>query len=191
MTGIHKPTREIGLAFLVGLVSMAGFFAGLARPAWAQTPYLPDHALVPTITNNLGPSGAAGLPPLNPPPPPKDFDQQASWNMKVVGFMDQIGCQDGDQMWVERQGDREILYAGSQTGTGVNPVTGQTELCGVQIYDVTNIAKPVFLAHIPGSVSGGAPHVFVCSGNTLPHATAGSYYLLVHRGPTNSGSRQA
>ena len=188
MLGIHKPARDIGLASLVGLVSMAGFFAGLAGPAWAESPYLPDHAVVPTITNNLGSSGAFGLPPLNPPDPPKDFDKQASWNMKVVGFMDQIGCQDGDQMWVEHQGNREILYAGSQTGTGVNPLTGQTELCGVQIYDVTNIANPVFLAHIPGIVSGGAPHVFVCSGNTLPHAVAGSYYLLVHRGPTNSGS---
>jgi hypothetical protein len=187
MLGIDKPARGIGLALPAGFAWLSAILLGWGSPTWAESPYLPDHALVPTITNNLGPSGAFGLPPLNPPDPPKNFDKEASWNMKVVGFMDQLGCQDGDQMWVEHQGNREILYAGSQSGTGVNPVTNQTENCGVQIYDVTDIGKPKFLAHIPGLASGGAPHVFVCSGNTLPHATAGGYYLLVHRGPTNSG----
>ena len=185
MMGIHK--RGIGLALPAGVAWLSAVLLGWTSPAWAQSQWLPDHAAVPTITNNLGPSGAFGLPPLNPPPPPKSFDKEASWNLKVVGFMDQLGCQDGDQMWVEHQGNREILYAGSQSGTGINPLNGQTELCGVQIYDVTNIAQPKFLAHIPGLVSGGAPHVFVCSGNTLPHAVAGRYYLLVHRGPTNKG----
>lgn len=183
----RTSARRIGPALLVGLMSLSGLFAALAQPASAQTPWLPDHALVPTITNNLGPSGAADLPPLNPPPPPKDFNKEASWNLKVIGFMDQIGCQDGDQMWVERQGDREILYAGSQSGTGFNPLTKQVEPCGVQIYDVTNISQPQFLAHIQGDpAGGGAPHVFVCSGNTLPNASSGHYYLLVHRGNTGA-----
>lgn len=185
MIGMHK--RCIGIALPAGFACLALVLLGWTGVAWAESQWLPDHAAVPTITNSLGSSGAFDLPPLNPPPPPKDFDKEASWNMKVVSFMDQLGCQDGDQMWVEHQGNREILYAGSQTGTTVNPLTNQTENCGVQIYDVTNIGQPKFLAHIPAFASGGAPHVFVCSGNTLPHATPGSYYLLVHRGATNVG----
>src|ERR1043166_4628875 len=174
-----------GLGHAVFLSALLFAVMGTAR---AESPYLPDHALVPVITNNLGPSGAAGLPPLNPPPPPKDFNQEASWNLKVIGFMDQLGCQDGDQMWVEHQGNREILYAGSQTGTGFNPLTNQTETCGAKIYDVTDIAHPTLLSHIQGDpAGGGAPHVFVCSGNTLPSATTGHYYLLVHRGSTGAG----
>jgi hypothetical protein len=187
MLDMHRIERSIGPAVRVGFVWLAAILFTSANAAWAESPYLPDHALVPTITNNLGPSGAVDLPPLNPPPP-KGFDQQSIWNMKVVGFMDQLGCQDGDQMWVEHQGNREILYAGSQSGTVVNPLTKQSEPCGVQIYDVTNIGQPKFLSQIPASGSGGAPHVFVCSGNTLPHAASGHYYLLVHRGATNAGA---
>ena len=180
MRDIRQMARVLGLSLLA---AFSAFVFGV--PALAQTQYLPDAARVPVITNNEGPSGAVGLPPLFPPPLNR-WDEESRWNMKVVGFMDQIGCQDGDQMWVEHQGDREILYAGSQTGTGFNPLTNQTELCGVQIYDVTNPHQPKLLYHIPAVVSGGAPHVFACSGNTLPHAMSGHYYLLLHRGPTSS-----
>jgi hypothetical protein len=185
MSDLCRLARGFRLSVLFSLIWLSGLFFGATGPAWADSPYLPDHAAVPTITNNLGPSGALGLPPLNPPPP-KGFNQQSIWNMKVAGFLDDLGCQDGDQMWIEHQGDREILYVGSASGTAFNPITQQSEPCGIQIYDVTNVAQPQFLYHIPGAASGGAPHVFVCSGNSLPQGTKGSYYLLTHRGKTSA-----
>lgn len=180
-------TKITGL-ILVGLLAatVAGVI-GWCSSARAQTPYLPDHALVPTITNNEGPSGALGLPPLQPPPP-NGFNQQSIWNMKVVGFADDLGCANSDQMWAERQGNREILYAGGGGNVTFNPLVGQNQPCGVRIYDVTNPAHPLLLSQIPGDpAGGGAPHVFVCSGDTLPHATRGHYYLLTHRGDTSTG----
>jgi hypothetical protein len=166
---------------------LAATVIGAISSAWAESPYLPDHPLVPTITNNEGPSGAVGLPPLNPPDP-NGANQQSIWNMKVVGFGNDLGCSNSDQSWVEHQGNREIYYAGSATGDTFNPLIGQNQVCGVQIYDVTNPAQPQFLAQIPGDpAGGGAPHVFVCSGNTLPSATRGHYYLLTHRGNTATG----
>jgi hypothetical protein len=174
------------LIFAGGLLAATVIGAiGWFSSAWAESPYLPDHPLVPTIINNEGPSGALGLPPLNPPAP-KGFDQQSIWNMKVVGFAEDL-CSNSDQMWAETQVDQNqvkhtILYAGAATGTM------QNQVCGVRIYDVTNPAQPQLLSQIPGDpAGGGAPHVFVCSGNTLPHATSGHYYLLTHRGNTSAG----
>ena len=90
MLGIHKAARNSGLALPAAFAWLFAVLLAWGSTVWAESPYLPDHALVPTITNNLGPSGAFGLPPLNPPDPPKNFDKEASWNMKVVGFMDQL-----------------------------------------------------------------------------------------------------
>ncbi|MGH7088028.1 MAG: hypothetical protein ACREFQ_03925, partial [Stellaceae bacterium] len=179
MRTLRRIASRIGLAVLIGF---SGLLFGAHHAALAQTKYLPDAPLVPTIKNTLGPSGALGLPPLRPPPP-KGFDKQSIWNMKIVGFADDLGCSNSDEMWVEHQGGREILYAGAGTGTVRNPLTKRDEPCGVRIYDVTNAARPKLLYQIPGDAAGdGAPHVFVCSGNTLPHATKGHYYLLTHRG---------
>lgn len=191
MVFLRRIARHVSLSILAGLVCFAGLFPGPRSLAWADSPYLPDHARVPTITNTDPPSGALGLPVLRPPAP-RGWDQQSIWNMKVAGFLDDLGCSNSDQMWVEHQGGREILYVGSGTGVVRNPLTNRHEQCGVQIYDVTNVAHPRFLHNIPGLVSGGAPHVFVCGGNTLPHATKGHYYLLTHRGDAakNNGEQE-
>ena len=189
MNALCHAIRRIGLSLLVALVGISGFVFGFSSIAPAQTKYLPDAPLVPTITNNEGPAGAFGLPPLHPPPP-GGFDQESIWNMKKIGWMSDLGCSNSDQMWAEHQGSRYILYVGSATGTVYNPLTKQNEACGAQIYDVTNPAQPVFLGQIPGTsdATSGIPHVFVCSGKTLPNApNKNGYYLLAHRGDTSTG----
>lgn len=185
MVSLHRMAGRPLLLLIAGAFCLFGFGFASPEPAWADSPYLPDHARVPVITNTDPPSGAFGLPVLRPPPP-HPWDQESIWNMKIVGFLDDLGCSNSDQMWVEHQGAREILYVGSGTGSAFNPLTHQKEECGVQIYDVTNAARPRFLANIPGLAAGGAPHVFVCGGNTLPAATKGDYYLLTHRGDTKT-----
>ncbi|MFZ1906264.1 MAG: hypothetical protein WAU56_12845 [Steroidobacteraceae bacterium] len=185
---LRRVARGIGLSLVVGLIG----FAGHVSVAFAQGKYLPDAPLVPTISLNEGACGAACLPALHPPAP-NAWDQESSWNIKQVGWANDLGCENSDQMWVEHQGERYILYVGAATATVFNPLTRQMEPCGVVLYDVTKPKKPVFLSMIDGTADGsGRPHVFVCSGNTLPKATKGHYYLLTHEGnlATGSGKQQ-
>ena len=55
------------------------------------------------------------------------------------------------------------------------------EVNGTSIVDVTDPAKTRYLAHIPsgeGRGAGGSQMIRVCSGNTLPRAVKGKWYLL-------------
>jgi hypothetical protein len=49
---------------------------------------------------------------------------------------------------------------------------------GTSLVDVTDPAKPVYLAHVPGSGSGGAQMVRVCDGGSLPRAERAKVYML-------------
>src|SRR6202789_776581 len=201
MYNVRRTARRVGRA--VSAIVCVMF--GLSLVAWAQDNpaefsghpvyhpiklgYIPNGPNVPTIKLNESQSGAYGQPLLREPPP-NPVTQEIIWNMQVRGFLTDLGCSQSDQEWIEDQNGREIAYLGSGAGTDVNPTTGETEQCGVAIYDVTNPAHPVFLSNIAGDPAGGnAPHTFVCSGNTLPNATKGDFYLLTHRGntATNSG----
>ena len=181
----HSPrVRGFGLRIAVAFFALAFLSAGVA---WASPPFLPDGPQVPTITLNEGPAGEPGLPRLHEPPP-KPFGQQSIWNMEVVGFADDLGCSQSDQVWIENQNGREILYAGAAATTITNPKTGMKEACGQQIYDVTDARHPVFLSTIPGDpAGGGAPHAVACSGDLLPNAVKGHFYLATHRGNTGAG----
>jgi len=148
----------------------------LSAAAAAQDRYLPNGPDVPAIALTEGPEGAAGLPALKVPPPAAP-DRQSIWNMRVIGHLDNQGRAEGDQQWVEHQGDRYILYVGNGAGTESNTPTGKAEPNGTTIYDVTDPARPHFLFHIPAKANG-APHTFVCGGDTLPHAEKGHFYLL-------------
>ncbi len=186
MSNLPRMARRFGLSFLVGFL---GLVFGFGSVAWATGQvglgYLPDGPNVPTITLNEDQSGAADLQPL-PVPAPNGWNRQSIWNMKVVGFADDLGCSQSDQEWIEDQNGHEILYAGSGSGTAT--VGGQTVQCGVAIYDVTNPRTPRFLANSPGDPAGGnAPHTFVCGGDTLPHGVKGHFYLLMHRGNLAAG----
>lgn len=164
-------------------LSMLGLWSLLCRNAAAQ-PYIPDGPDVPTVVLNESQSGAAGLPPL-PVPPPKAWDQQSIWNMQVVGFQNNQGRASSDDGWIENQNGRYIAYMADSPGNALNPLTGKTEKNGTSLIDVTNPAHPVFLSHIPAESGGGATHVAVCGGNTLPHAERNHWYLLRHDGETN------
>ena len=177
---------------------------GLASQSWAQYngpstfgrypgPYLPDGPYVPTITPTLGDEGAAGLPP-DRPPAPNGFDQQSIWNMRVVGFNDNQGRASSDDGWIEYQNGRYIAYVANSPGSAYNPLTGQIEVNGTSLIDVTNPAHPVYISHIPSifpssnTAGSGATHVAVCGGNTLAGGGAESqnisnhWFLIRHSG---------
>ena len=176
-----RDIRRAAIGFGLSLLVLLGF--GLSGVASAQK-YIPDGPDVPTIALNEDQSGAAGLPPL-PVPPPKGWDQQSIWNMKMVGFQDNQGRASSDDGWIENQNGRYILYMANSPGKELNPLTGKVENNGTSLIDVTDPAHPEFLYHIPTESGGGATHVAVCGGNTLPHAEKNHWYLLRHDGSTN------
>jgi len=166
------------LLFLVGLLGL-----GLCCSAEAQR-YIPDGPDVPTVGLNESQGGAQGLA-LAPVPPPNEWDERSIWNMEVVGFQDNQGRPSSDDGWIENQGGRYIAYMADSPGTALNPLTGTTEKNGTSLIDVTDVAHPRFLSHIPAASGGGATHLAVCGGNTLPHADRNHWYLLRHDGQTN------
>lgn len=104
-------------------------------------------------------------------------------NMELAGYSDLQG-RSAYQPVIEKQGDRWIAYVGHHAGVQRNPLTGRDEPNGTSIVDVTDPAKPKYLAHIPGEATnaagegGGALMVRVCSGATLPRADKSKFYLL-------------
>ncbi|HKX04614.1 MAG TPA: hypothetical protein VJX71_19125 [Methylomirabilota bacterium] len=102
-------------------------------------------------------------------------------NMRLVG-MDDLQARSAYQPVVHQQGARWIAYIGHHGGKRMNPLTGQVELNGTSIVDVTDPKRPRYLHHIPGAEgeaeAGGAAMVRVCDGKTLPHAAKDKTYLL-------------
>jgi hypothetical protein len=104
-------------------------------------------------------------------------------NMELVGYND-LQARSAYQPVIQRQGERWIAYIGHHGGEQLNPLTGKTEPNGTSILDVTDPKSPKYLTHIPGETKektgefGGASMVRVCSGNDLPHAGKGKFYML-------------
>ena len=102
-------------------------------------------------------------------------------NMRLVG-MDDLQARSAYQPVVHHQGARWIAYVGHHGGKRMNPLTGQEELNGTSILDVTDPKHPRYLHHIPGAEgeaeAGGAAMVRVCDGKTLPRAQKEKTYLL-------------
>jgi hypothetical protein len=172
--------RGFRLSFVVGVSSVV---FGLSSPAWAQA-YPPNGPDIPTITLNEGQEGAAGLPPLQVPPP-NGFDQESIWNMKVLGFNDNQGRPSSDDGWIENQNGHYIVYMTSTGGSMFNSLTGQVDNSGTSLIDATDPRHPVYLANVPTQTTGGAAHVAVCGGNTLPGGLKNHWYMLRHDGSTN------
>lgn len=182
MINVRGMARVIGQSLLIGF---PGLVFGLSSLASAQS-YPPDGPAIPTITLTEGTQGAAGLPPLNVPPP-NGWDHQSIWNMQVVGFNDNQGRASSDDGWIENQNGRYIVYITDNGSNGVrhNSLTGNNEKDGTSLIDATDPAHPMFVAHIP-SKNGSSTHLAVCGGSTLPNAAAngltGHFYLLRHDG---------
>ncbi|MGH7311130.1 MAG: LVIVD repeat-containing protein, partial [Candidatus Rokuibacteriota bacterium] len=112
-------------------------------------------------------------------------------DMELVGYDDLQG-RSAYQPLPHRQGGRFIAYVGHHGGRARNPLTGVDEDNGTSIVDVTDPARPRYLAHIPGipgaAAGGGAQMVRVCEGSQLPKGTAGKTYLLRTVGNSMPGS---
>jgi hypothetical protein len=102
-------------------------------------------------------------------------------NMRLVGTDDLQG-RSAYQPVIEQQGSRWIAYIGHHGGKALNPLTGQDEYNGTSVVDVTDPARPRYVAHIPGEPgngeSGGAQMARVCSGQGLAKAQHDRFYLL-------------
>jgi hypothetical protein len=104
-----------------------------------------------------------------------------SKDMALVGYND-LQARSVYQPTIHRQGGRYIAYLGHHGGEKMNPLTGQVEMNGTSIVDVTDPKNPRYLAHIPGEKGageqGGAQMTRVCSGSRLPNADKSKEYLL-------------
>jgi hypothetical protein len=103
-------------------------------------------------------------------------------NMRLVGYNDLQG-RSAYQPTIHHQGNRYIAYIGHHdVPKPVNPLTGQQEFNGTSLVDVTDPARPHYLAHIPGTPGnyeeGGAQMTRVCDGSALPKGDADKTYLL-------------
>ena len=160
-----------------GLASIPLIAFALATPAFAQA-YPPDGPSIPSIA--ISEEGSHDLN-LQAPPPPKGWDQESAWNIKVEGFNDNQGRPIYQPLIVNQNG-REILYLGNLAGNLLNPLTGNVEPNGTSIIDVTDVKHAKYLFHIPGPPgdvgNAGAQMVRVCSGDVLPHGEKGKWYLL-------------
>jgi len=150
----------------------------------------PNGPVIPAITLNEGRTGA---PPENVPAP-KPWDQQSQWNMELVGASDLQGRSTYQPVIVNQDG-REIAYLGHHAGTLINPLTGRMEANGTSIVDVTDPKVPKYLFHIPGPPEkagevAGSQMVRVCSGNVLPHAQHGKWYMLRTHGNIGANESQ-
>ncbi|HEY5896285.1 MAG TPA: hypothetical protein VIV54_01900 [Burkholderiales bacterium] len=102
-------------------------------------------------------------------------------NMELLGHNDLQGRSAYQPLVRENRG-RWIAYVGHHGGKTMNPLTGKQEDSGTSILDVTDPAKPRYVAHIPGepgiAESGGGQMVRVCNGSELPKGDKNKVYLL-------------
>jgi hypothetical protein len=95
-------------------------------------------------------------------------------DMELVGHDDLQG-RSAYQPTIHRHGARFIAYVGHHGGKARNPLTGAEEDHGTSVVDVTDPARPRYLAHIPGIAGageqGGAQMARVCD-------RQGKIYLL-------------
>src|SRR5437899_8801230 len=86
-------------------------------------------------------------------------------DMELVGH-DELQGRSAYQPTIHQQRGRFIAYVGHHGGRARNPLTGTDEDNGTSIVDVTDPARPRYLAHIPGptggSEQGGAQMARVC-----------------------------
>src|SRR5207237_8072953 len=89
------------------------------------------------------------------------------------------------QPTIHQQRGRFVAYVGHHGGRAPNPLTGADEDNGTSIVDVTDPARPRYLAHIPGMPGGpeqgGAQMARVCD-------RRGKGYLLRRFGTSGPGA---
>src|SRR2546429_8455730 len=102
--------------------------------------------------------------PTSSQPPARGHGAEAH-DMELVGHDDLQG-RSAYQPTIHAQRGRFIAYVGHHGGRARNPLTGADEDNGTSIVDVTDAARPRYLAHIPGmpggAEQGGAQMARVC-----------------------------
>src|SRR5205809_4371769 len=105
-------------------------------------------------------------------------------DMELVGHDDLQG-RSAYQPTIHQQRGRFVAYVGHHGGRAPNPLTGADEDNGTSIVDVTDPARPRYLAHIPGMPGGpeqgGAQMARVCD-------RQGQSYLLRACGTPGPGA---
>jgi len=105
-------------------------------------------------------------------------------DMELVGHDDLQG-RSAYQPTIHQQRGRFVAYVGHHGGRAPNPLTGADEDNGTSIVDVTDPARPRYLAHIPGMPGGpeqgGAQMARVCD-------RQGKSYLLRTFGNSGPGA---
>ena len=99
-------------------------------------------------------------------------------NMSLVGSHELQG-RSAYQPVPHTYAGRTILFVGHHAGEALNPMTGQVEVNGMSILDVTDPGLPVLLRHQPptGTEASGTQHVQICDGAVLPNADPEKIYL--------------
>jgi hypothetical protein len=112
-------------------------------------------------------------------PAPQADDPLAAHDLRLVGQND-LQARSAYQPIVHAYGQRRILFVGHHAGEALNPATGYVEKNGLSILDVTDPAKPQYLAHLPptGPEASGTQHVQVCDGSALPNADDTKVYAI-------------
>jgi hypothetical protein len=138
-------------------------------------------SLIPILLGLVLAPLAAG--PVSSQTPARGHGAEAH-DMELVGHDDLQG-RSAYQPTIHAQRGRFIAYVGHHGGRARNPLTGADEDNGTSIVDVTDAARPRYLAHIPGppggSEQGGAQMARVCdrqgktyllrtSGNAIPNS---------------------
>lgn len=120
------------------------------------------------------------------PQAPKIGEPPEALNVRLVGHND-LQERSAYQPTIFKQGGRYIAYVGHHGGSKAKPaprnaLTGQDELNGTSILDVTDPKSPKYIAHIPGAVgdgeAGASQMTRVCDGKTLGKGDPNKVYLL-------------
>jgi len=80
-----------------------------------------------------------------------------------------------------------IYFVGHHEGEALNDLTGQVEVNGTSILDVTDPSAPVLLAHLPPrGEAEESQHAQLCNGTDLPNGDPDKVYLIRDRGAFGS-----
>src|SRR5690242_4323963 len=110
----------------------------------AQQAFPPNGGAIPVVQLTGGGASPAGTPAAVRTP-----DQPTTWNMEIVGHEDLQG-RSAYQPIIINQNGKQIAYVGHHDNQKpiMNPMTGQAEINGTSIVDVTDPTRPKYLAHI-------------------------------------------
>jgi len=102
-----------------------------------------------------------------------------SRNMRLLGHHNLQG-RSAYQPIAHRYGERRILFVGHHGGEARNTLTGNIEVNGLSVLDVTDPTAPELLTHVPatGPEANGTQHVQVCDGVSLPNSDPEKTYLI-------------